>query len=172
MTGRLGTDLAVVLGPPGMAAHDAAALDLRLAIKPAQRPTLPPGTPATGAQGDRPEPGTAEIADLATVSDRHNLAQALILRLLTPRGALAALGHATYGSRLHELIGESKTEALRARCRAFVLETVAAEPRVDDTAVAFAFDPLSEGPSEFRFTVAVRPRTEDGNVELSLAVGL
>lgn len=172
MSTRLGTDLSVVPGPPGMAAHDAAALDLRLVTKPAQRPTLPPGVPATGEQGANPEPGTAEVADLATVSDRGNLAQALILRLLTPRGALAALGHASYGSRLHALIGESKTEALRARCRAFVLEAVAAEPRVDDSAVAFAFDPPSEGPGEFRFTVTVQPRSEDADVELSLAVGL
>lgn len=147
-TDILGTDLRVVLGPPTMAAHDSASLDLRL-----------------GA-------GTAEAAltGPVTVGGSHNLGQALILRLLTPRGALADLGHAAYGSRLNELIGTNKSEAGRALCKAFVLEAVAQEPRVESKVEAFAFDPASEGPSELRFSVTVRP--VDGSAPITISLGV
>jgi phage baseplate assembly protein W len=113
-----------------------------------------------------------EVIDLATIDGRENLAQALTLRLLTPRGSLADLGHAEYGSRLGELIGGRKTEALRALCRAYVLEAVAQEPRVEDTAVSLEFDIPSEGPSEFRFVLAVQPRTGEDIVTLDLVAAL
>lgn len=146
----LGTDLRVVLGPPTMAAHDASSLDLRLGAgiidQTAEGPTLLEG--------------------------RHNLGQALILRLLTPQGALADLGHAAYGSRLYRLIGERKTESSRALCKTYVLEAVAQEPRVQDRAVAFAFDIPSEGPSELRFTLSVQPIDDSEPVTIGLAVGL
>lgn len=150
MSADLGTDLRVVLGPPGMAATDSSALDLRL-----------------GA-------GTAERArdGFAVISGRENLAQALILRLLTPRGALADLGHASYGSRLHELIGRHRDETSRALCKAFVLEAIAQEPRVEPKAVAFAFDALSEGPSELRFAVTVTPVDGSGPLTVSLEAQL
>ena len=113
--GPLGTDLLVA---PGFVAHDAASLDGRV------RARLPRGAPA-------------ELSDLAIVSGRENLAQSLLLRLLTPRGALATLGHAEYGSRLHELIGRPKTNEQRALAKAFVLEAVAMERRVQPKLVEF-----------------------------------
>jgi phage baseplate assembly protein W len=146
----LATDLRVVLGPPTMAAADASSLDLRLGAGNVDR-TLDGPMLLTG---------------------RENLGQALILRLLTPQGSLADLGHAGYGSRLHELIGRNKDEANRALCKAFVLEVVAQEPRVDDTAVAFDFDIASEGPSELRFSVAVQPVTGGDPVTIGLGVEL
>jgi hypothetical protein len=91
----LGIDLIVV---PHLVAHDAAEVDLIRRRSPMQV------LPANGA---------SEAFDLGTFSDRENLAQALVLRLLTPRGSLASLGHTAYGSRLHELIGRRKTKALR-----------------------------------------------------------
>lgn len=144
----LGTDLRVVLGPPTMAAHDTAALDLRLGA----------------GNVDRSLDGPMLL------SGRHNLGQALVLRMLTPRGALTDLGHAEYGSRLHELVGTSKNESSRALCKAFVLEAVAQEPRVDDTAVAFGFDIASEDPSELRFWVTVRPI--DGSEQMTIGLGV
>lgn len=144
----LGTDLRVVLGPPTMAAHDTAALDLRLGA----------------GNVDRSLDGPMLL------SGRENLGQALILRLLTPRGALTDLGHAGYGSRLHALIGASKNESTRALCKAYVLEVVAQEPRVHDKAVTFAFDIDAEGPSELRFSVAVQPL--DGSDPLTVALGV
>lgn len=148
----LGTDLKVILGPPGLQARDGAGLDL-LSVD---------GLPL----GARPN------FDLARTDGRENLAQALMLRLLTPVGALASLGHAAYGCRVTELIGDLKTARTRALCKTYVLAAVAQEPRVDDSAVGFAFDPDSEGPSELRFTLTVRPRTGDADVTLDLAVTL
>jgi phage baseplate assembly protein W len=151
----LGIDLAVI---PNLVAHDAAALDLVQRTR-----VLRQRLPASGA---------LEAVDLVTIDGRENLAQALMLRLLTPRGALTALGHAQYGSRLHELIGRNKTEALRNLCRAFILEVVAQEPRVEDQAVEITFRPDEETSASFVFTLAVKPRTGDAPIGLTLEVGL
>ena len=148
MSDVLGTDLRVVLGPPTMAAHDSSALDLRLGA----------------GNVDRSREGPMLL------DGRHNLGQALILRMLTARGTLTDLGHANYGSRLHELIGENKNESNRALCKAFVLEVVAQEPRVEDKAVAFEFDIESEGPSELRFTLTVQP--VDGSEPFTIGLGV
>jgi phage gp46-like protein len=142
----LGTDLQVTIGPPGMAAQDDANLDLQQA-------------------------GPLRTYELRTVGGRENLAQALILRLLTPRGALAGLGHAAYGSRLGELIGRRKTASTRALAKAYVLEAVTQEPRVEDKAVGFAFLPESERPSELRLSLTVRAKTGE-TTTLDLGVGL
>jgi len=61
----------------------------------------------------------------------ENLAQGVILRLLTPRGELAALGHPEYGSRVHELIGRENTTTQRNLLKLFILESLKFEPRVE-----------------------------------------
>ena len=78
----------------------------------------------------RPQPGQADLTDLQTVQDAKNLQQALLLRFLTRQGALAALGHPDYGSRLYTLIGQLNNETNRSRAKLFVLEALGAEPRV------------------------------------------
>jgi phage baseplate assembly protein W len=70
--------------------------------------------------------------DLETLSYAENMIQALFLRFLTPAGELAVLGHPEYGSRLSELIGELNNETNRNRAKLFVLEALAAEPRVQE----------------------------------------
>ena len=60
----------------------------------------------------------------------ENLAQAIIVRLLTPRGELAALGHPEYGSRVHELIGRENTATQRNLLKLHVLEALQHEPRI------------------------------------------
>ena len=69
--------------------------------------------------------------DFATVSDRDNLGQALIARLLTPKGELAALGHADYGSRLHEIVGATNTQTTRNLAKLFVIEALKQERRLE-----------------------------------------
>ena len=151
----LGKDLAVA---PFLVAHDASAMDLT--------------TQTRLVRGSGAGDGVTDVRDLQTVTGRDNLAHALLLRLLTPRGALADLGHAAYGSRLHELIGRQKTGALRDLCRAFVLEVVAQEPRVVDKAVDLTFDVPAETAESFVFTLAVRPVEGGDPVILGLEVGL
>ncbi len=159
---HLGVDLAVV---PGLVAHDAQALDVA-----ARERTVTPLLRKLLESHGRPDPPGA--ADLDVIGERENLAQALVLRILTPRGALAALGHPDYGSRVHELIGEHKTEALRHRCRAFVLECVRREPRVEDAAAELSFDPAQEDAASFVFTLGVRPVSGGDPVVLGLELAL
>lgn len=140
-----------------MVAYDAASLDLTTRVRPVRQ----------ARAGERDA-----TTDLATIEGRENLAQALLLRLLTPRGSLRLLGHGEYGSRLGELIGRRKTEELRNLCRAFVLEAVAQEPRVEPKAVDLAFDPQAEQLDNFVFTLAVRPIDGGDPVGLVLEVGL
>lgn len=147
MAKDFGSDLFVV---PWLTAHDAAEIDI-----------------VTRKKGK-----AVQVTDLDTVSDRVLIAQALILRLLTPRGTLKSLGHSNYGSRLHELIGSRKTEALRNLCRLYVLETVAQEPRVEAKAVRVIFDRKSETPSSFAFHLEVRPVEEQETITLSLEVSI
>lgn len=154
MNNFLGSDLSVI---PYFIAQDASSFDL---VRRARVVRV------------RPPERVREVFDLGSTSDRENLAQALILRLLTPVGSLAALGHAAYGSRLHELIGEHKTDAMRNLCRAFVLEVVAQEPRVDSTAVELTFDPKAETSSSLVFTLAVRPLAGGDPLNVSIEVGL
>ena len=68
--------------------------------------------------------------DLQTLQDAQNLQQALLLRFLTRQGDLTQLGHPDYGSRLYTLIGELNNTTNRNRAKLFVLEALAAEPRV------------------------------------------
>lgn len=163
----LGTDLSVL---PSMVADDAASADVTTRARVAR-----PGELAS-IRRDFPSArvldGALEVSDLATLTGRENLAQALILRLLTPRGTLSSLGHGSYGSRLSELIGQPKNTATRALCRAYVLEVVAQEPRVEDTAVALEFDLDRETVSSFEFTLLVKPKAGGEPVGLSLGVAL
>ena len=87
-------------------------------VVPAERRTLPAAA------------GAHTLLDFATLDGRDNLAQAIVMRLLTPRGELAELGHPEYGSRLNELLGTPNTETRRGLAKLFVLEALAQEPRI------------------------------------------
>ena len=69
--------------------------------------------------------------DLGLVTGMDNLGQAIIIRLLTPRGELSALAHPDYGSRLHELIGRENTETTRNLAKLYILESLKMEPRIE-----------------------------------------
>jgi phage gp46-like protein len=149
-----GSDLAVV---PNMVAVDASELDLtsQLRVIRGARPGMPDA-----------------LTDLAVLNSRQNLAQALLIRLLTPVGTLVGLGHAAYGSRLHLLIGLRKTEELRNLCRAYVLEAIAQEPRILPKVSQLQFSPDEETYNSFVFTVAVQPVAGGDPVSLGLEVAL
>lgn len=81
-------------------------------------------------------PGSrARFEDLVTISDRDNLAQAIIMRLLTPRGELTALGHPEYGSRLYELVGRENTDTTRNLAKLYILDSLQYEPRIQQSKV-------------------------------------
>lgn len=68
--------------------------------------------------------------DFDTVTNADNLAQAIITRLSTDEGELHDIGHADYGSRLYEVIGEVNNKATRQRLKALVRECLVQEPRI------------------------------------------
>jgi phage baseplate assembly protein W len=83
--------------------------------------------------------------DLDTVSGEDNIVQAIMDRLATEQGELHDTGHANYGSRLDEFVGEINNETTRQRIKLEVLECLAQEDRIREVvnvdAVASAQDP-------------------------------
>ena len=106
--------------------------------------------------------GRADIAwsegDLELVHGLDNLAQALTLRLLVQRGELAALAHPRYGSRIHELIGQTldrpNLDLLRRHVRRALLE----DPRVA-AVESLRVEPIAAYPGAVQVHATVRART-------------
>lgn len=115
----------------------------------------------------------ATAAGLATVSGRANLAQALILRLLTPRGSLSALGHAAYGSRLGELVGRRNDANAHNLARLSVIEAIAQEPRVAQLqSLSVETDPADAGVIRISFDVLASAGLDPTGQPLSLSLEL
>ncbi|MGE0416240.1 MAG: hypothetical protein AB7O80_05490 [Acetobacteraceae bacterium] len=100
------------------------------------------------------------LRDFGTVSGRDNLGQALIARLLTPKGELAPLGHPDYGSRLHEVIGAPNTATTRNLAKLFVIETLKQERRVEKI-VQVDVTPHPVNRFLILIAVAVKPIADD-----------
>jgi len=115
--------------------------------------------------------GRAATDDLGAVHARETLGQALILRLLTPRGSLAPLGHPDYGSRLVELIGRRNDEATRNLVRLHTLAALGHEPRVQ-AVVGLDVQPAPGQPDTVLLSLAVRPVDDASPLALSLEVAL
>jgi phage baseplate assembly protein W len=117
---------------------------------------------------EQPRPGAS--VDLATAAGPDALRQALLLRLLTPVGALAALGHPDYGSRLHELVGELHTPAARQLARSYVLRALEQEPRIRCPLQLDLEAPDPATPDRLRIHVVVEARDLTDPVALSIEV--
>jgi len=99
--------------------------------------------------------------DFVLRSGRENLAQALILRLLTPRGELAALGHPEYGARVHELIGQRNTSSVRNLLKLFIIDALRFEPRVEKvTALEVTPSPGTRSTVDVRLEVLPKTGSE------------
>ena len=142
---RLGTDLALttLFAADEWGAHDLGPVLARRGRR-VTAAVLPDGSTA-------PDP-----TDLATLTGRQNLAQSLILRLLTPLGTLAPLGHPGYGSRLGEIVGRANDPAARFLARRYVLEAMAQENRAVLVALVLD-DPATADPATLGFTAVVQP---------------
>jgi phage baseplate assembly protein W len=118
---------------------------------------------------DVPIAAGAGGGDLATVAGVANLKQALLLRFLTPLGALTSLGHPGYGSAVPTLVGQGNTETNRGRLRLFVLATLARERRIAEvlevTVAVSAADPTRVG-------VTMRLRAVDADQPITLGLEL
>jgi phage baseplate assembly protein W len=87
---------------------------------------------AVGSERRRVLPGEERVLDMGTVGGDQNLEQAIIMRLLTPRGELDGLAHPEYGSRLHELIGRQNTPTVRNLVKLFILDSLQGERRIKE----------------------------------------
>lgn len=77
-------------------------------------------------------PNGREVAwDFVTRNGKENLIQAVIMRLLTPRGELTALGHSRYGARVHELIGRENNSSTHNLLKLYILDALQHEPRIE-----------------------------------------
>lgn len=126
--------------------------DIRLQLRYAElRPVY---TVATDERrlANQPQP----LNDLGLVQGRDNLAQAIIIRLLTPRGELTPLGHPNYGSRLHEIIGRQNTDTTRNFIRLYILESLRQEPRIENV-VAVQVDPYENHRDLVNVLLKVQP---------------
>lgn len=106
--------------------------------------------------------GRADIVwsehDLEPVTGLDNLAQALTLRLLVQRGELTGVAHPRYGSRIHELIGQTLDRPNLDLLRRHVRRALLADPRVA-AVVSLAVDPIAAYPGAVQVNATVRART-------------
>ena len=142
------------------------------------------GTPTAAALDAAHSWGTLDLAlaprrvgvratapGLTAVAGRANLAQALIVRLLTPRGSLAGLGHPDYGSRLGELIGRRNDPGARNLARLYVVEAIGQEPRVAALqALTVATDPGRPDVVVIDFSVVPIPAIDPSGDPLALSL--
>jgi len=115
--------------------------------------------------------GTPEPGDLGVVRGRENLGQALIVRLLTPRGSLSALGHPDFGCRLTELIGGHNNAGSRNRARLFVLQALHQEPRVAEV-LGLTVAAVEGMPDRIAISFSVRPLGDEQALSMGLEVTL
>lgn len=116
----------------------------------------------------------AERSDLALVSGRSNLAQAIVNRLLTRQGELSLLGHPDYGSRLYLLVGEPQSRRTHLRAEFYVRESLGFERRISEVvSVTIApIMPRSDQRSTLKLQVVVRPIDQSEPLVVNIAVAL
>jgi phage gp46-like protein len=92
--------------------------------------------------------------DLATIEEEYNLAQAIVMRLRTMQGELRDLGHSSFGSRLHELVGEPNNERTRELARIYAMEAVSKDPRIEEV-VSVNVETAKDDPNRIDIDISV-----------------
>ena len=101
--------------------------------------------------------------DLETVGRASNMGQAIVHRLMTRKGELSDLGHAQYGSRLYELMGEPNNERTRELAKMYTKECMAQDSRVKEI-VKISVLPVSND----RIDISISLTTIDSEVSLNI----
>lgn len=115
---------------------------------------------------------TSPSGDLVTVSDRANLAQAIVNRLLTRKGELAKLGHPDYGSRLYTLIGELNNTRTRNLADLYIRECLKQESRIEEITQVTFLPPGSGDRESLEVTIAVKPAGQEKNLTFNFSLNL
>ncbi|MEW6491442.1 MAG: DUF2634 domain-containing protein [Cyanobacteriota bacterium] len=113
----------------------------------------------------------ADRGDLAITGGLNNLAQAILNRLCTRKGELAALGHPDYGSRLYLLMGELNNTRTQRLAELYIRECLQAEPRIEEI-LEIVFEPPSDifDRSRLKVRVTVKPVGEETTLSLGLSL--
>jgi phage baseplate assembly protein W len=111
----------------------------------------------------------ASRGDLKLVTDRDNLAQAIINRLLTHQGELSELGHPDYGSRLNQLIGQPNNRRTQALAELYIRESLAAESRIKEiTHIEF----MTPQKHQLKFIIIILPVDNQEPLNISMDINL
>jgi phage baseplate assembly protein W len=114
------------------------------------------------AEDRRRVPNNADpLADFGVIEGRDNLGQAILMRLLTPRGELSALAHPEYGSRLHELIGGRNITTSQNLAKLYILESLRQEPRIQKV-INVTVEPAAGTRDRLNVSIAVQPIGDAG----------
>jgi phage baseplate assembly protein W len=100
--------------------------------------------------------GRGGVRDIGIICGRDNLRQAIMMRLLTPLGELAGLGHPSYGSRLQDLVGRVNTGTTRNLVRLYIMESLQQEARVEKV-TRISAKPVDRQPHLIAVELEVRP---------------
>jgi phage baseplate assembly protein W len=112
-------------------------------------------------------------SDLLTTKGLNNLAQAIINRLSTRQGELAALGHPNYGSRLHQLIGQGNNTRSRAFAELYIRECLAQESRIEEVLdIVFAPQNHFLERDTLKIRINIKPAGIKTTSPLSIAINL
>ncbi len=109
--------------------------------------------------------GRGSMFDIRTISNRDNLRQAIIMRLLTPIGELAELGHPNYGSRLSNLVGRRNTDTTRNLVRLYILESLKQEARVEKV-TRITVTPVERKPDMIAVELEVMPIANTSTIHI------
>jgi phage baseplate assembly protein W len=109
--------------------------------------------------------------DLALARGNTNIEQALVLRLRVRRGELAALGWPTYGSRIHELIGQPNLKRTQVMLMAFAREAIEQDPRVEEV-TSVAVVPIPGERDTVRLDLEITLISQQTPLNLVVDVGL
>ena len=116
---------------------------------------------------------TSASGDLQTVSDRANLAQAIINRLFTNKGELSRLGHPDFGSRLYQLIGEPNNPRVRGLAELYIRESLAAESRIEAiTGIEFAPPTRAADRDILIITIFIKPIAQNEPLSVTVPINL
>jgi phage baseplate assembly protein W len=89
--------------------------------------------------------------DLAIVSFRNNLRQAIIDRLKTAKGEYF---NKEYGSELHKCMGKPKNELLKNQATGYIVEALKQEPRINSIEdITITFDSIAQDKVNISITV-------------------
>lgn len=111
--------------------------------------------------------------DISLRGGLDNVAQAIQNRLFTRKGEMSKLGHASYGSDLHLLIGEPNTWKTQARAELYIQEALQNEKRVEEVVdIYFPEGSTIESKAILQIVLVVKVLNYEEQLKVSIELNL